>query len=82
MKPYGKKIQLQINEVKIGAIQSDSITERGTILRVGQDCAHFNGDDVGREIYFKAWAVDVITDNGEKYYFISEDSEGICAVIM
>lgn len=81
MKPYGKKLQIKIDEVKIGAIQSDSITERGTIMRVGELCELFNDIDVGRDIYFKAWAVDVITDNGEKYYFISEDSEGICATL-
>jgi len=81
MKPYGKKIQLGIDEVKIGAIQSDSITERGTILAVGGGCSTFTVEDVGKQLYFKAWAVDVITDNGEKLYFISEDSEGICAVV-
>lgn len=81
MKPLNKKLQLQINEVKIGAIQSDSITEKGTILRMAKDCVKFNDNDVGREIYFKAWAIDVITDGNEKYYFISEDSEGICAMV-
>ena len=79
MIPIKTKIQLQIDDVKIGAIQSDSIQEKGTILAIGEyvDETVFV---IGKTLYFKAWAVDVITDNGEKLYFISSDSDAICAI--
>ena len=79
MIPLRYKIQLQIDEVKIGAIQSDSIQEKGTILAVGEyvDESTYK---VGATLYFKAWAIDIISENGEKHYFISSDSDAICAV--
>lgn len=80
MKPLGRKIQLDIEEVKIGAIQSDAIEEMGKIIAIGPDCQYFTTDDVGKTLYFKAWAIDVIALNGKKFYFISEDSDAICAI--
>lgn len=77
MKPLGNKIQLDIKEVKIGAIQSDSIEEHGTILAMGNEVSE--NFKVGQTLYFKAWSVDVISKDGEKYYFISADSDAICA---
>lgn len=79
MKPLGNKIQLDIKEVKIGAIQSDSIEEHGTILAIGGE-VEVPKFPVGATLYFKAWAVDVITEQGEKYYFISADSDAIVAI--
>lgn len=84
MKPIGNKIQLDIQEVKIGMIQSDAIEEHGKIIAVG-DLVGKNADEVlqfavGKTLYFKAWAVDVISENGKKYYFISADSDAICAI--
>lgn len=36
---------------------------------------------IGATLYFKAWAVDIITDtDGSKHYFISSDSDAICAI--
>lgn len=79
MKPINNKLQLDIKEVKIGAIQSDSIEEHGTIIAVGDEVPtdYF---PIGSTLYFKAWAVDVISKDGEKYYFISADSDAICAI--
>jgi len=79
MKPLGNKIQLDIQEVKIGAIQSDSINEKGVILATGGDVST-NDFPIGATLYFKAWAVDVITEGEEKYYFISADSDAICGI--
>lgn len=79
MKPLNNKIQLDIKEVKIGAIQSDAIEEHGTIIDTGSR----ELDDKfpkGATLYFKAWAVDVISEDGVKYYFISADSDAICAI--
>lgn len=86
MKPLGNKIQLDIKEVKIGAIQSDAIEEYGTIIALGSNIGtvgtsvEFAPYKVGDTLYFKAWAVDVISKDGVKYYFISADSDAICAI--
>lgn len=76
MKPLGKKLLLEIEEVKIGALQTDTITERAKVIAWGRECKQEWG---GAVVYFKAWAVDVITHNGKKYYFIDEDSTALCA---
>ncbi len=89
IKPLANKIMLDIKEVKIGAIQSDSIEEHGTIIAVGRNVKHYYADEdknkpdfpIGATLYFKAWAVDVITEGDKKYYFISADSDAICAIM-
>lgn len=82
MKPLGNKIQLDIKETKIGALQSDSIEEHGTIIAIGPKVTSVIGNSYsrGQTLYFKAWAVDVITKGQDKYYFISSDSDAICAI--
>lgn len=91
MKPLGNKIQLDIKEVKIGAIQSDAIEEHGIIIAIGKpvskDYTEKDGQvikvgefEVGKTLYFKAWAVDVVSKDSKKYYFISADSDAICAI--
>ena len=76
--PLSRHLKLDIPEVKIGAIQSDALSEHGTILAVAKDCTLWNDNDIGTELYFKAWAVNVITVGDIKHYFIREDSEAIC----
>ena len=78
MKPLGNKLMLDIKEIKIGAIQSDSIEEHGTVIAVGENIEE--SGLIGKTLYFKAWAVDVITKGQEKFYFISADSDAICAI--
>lgn len=86
MKPLNNKIQLEINELKFGAVQSESIAEQGKIIDFGPnafiDCRDMPPVKmIGKTLYFKAWAVDVITDtDNKKYYFISADSDAICAI--
>lgn len=79
MKPINNKIQLDIKELKFGAVQSDSIEEHGTIIALG-DYIDEEKFKIGSTLYFKAWAVDIITENDEKYYFIDSLSDAICAI--
>lgn len=79
MKPLKNKLMLDIKEIKIGMIQSDSIEEHGTIIAVGPD-VDSEVFKIGATLYFKAWQVDVITKDGEKYYFLSADGDSICAI--
>lgn len=79
MKPLGTKILLEIAEEKLGAIQTEAIRERGTILEIGPrvDAATF---PLGATLFFKAWSVDIIDDGERKWYFISADSDAICGI--
>lgn len=79
LKPLNNKILLGIEEVKIGAIQSDAVEEWGVIEAIGKDVDP-SVYTIGAKLYFKAWAVDVITIGSDKYYFISHDSDAICAI--
>jgi co-chaperonin GroES (HSP10) len=86
MKPLGNKIQLDIQKEKTGAIQSDAIEEHGTIIALGEKLqndpqrAWSMVFPIGATLYFKAWAVDIITEGENVYYFISSDSDAICAI--
>jgi co-chaperonin GroES (HSP10) len=89
MRPLGNKILLEIVEEKMGAIQTDTIQEHGIIVDVadglcmandGSYCGFDWGEQLGKTLYFKAWAVDIITDGDKKYYFISADSDAICGI--
>jgi len=78
MKPLGKKIQLDIQPIKIGAIQTDTVPESAKILAVGPDVSDVF--KVGDTLVFKAWSVDVYTEGEDKFYFISSESDAILAI--
>jgi hypothetical protein len=80
MKPLSNKIQLEIKEVSFGVVRSEAIEEHAKIIAVAPDCAPEWKKRIGKTLYFKAWAVDVVTEGENKYYFISSWSEGICAI--
>lgn len=87
IKPLNKKIKIEMIEEKIGNIQSESVQEKGKIIDMAEDCYRFElygfktkKEMIGKTIYFKSWAVDVITIDDEKHYFLSEDSDAICGI--
>jgi len=45
--------------------------EKGLVLAVGKDVEEVK---VGDTIIYTPWGVDVYEENGEKYYFATEDS--------
>ncbi len=83
IKPLNNKIQIELEKVKVGSLDmssSKTATEVGTIKALGEnvDKSKFK---VGDKILFKAWQTDVITYNGEDYYFLDSDGQGICALV-
>lgn len=81
IKPFGNKLMLDIPETKAGSInvvQGAQIQEQGKVLAVGSNVKDFHKGDV---IQFKAWAVDIITIDGQKYYYIDADSDAICGIL-
>lgn len=97
IRPLGRKLLLDIPETKAGGIQvvqGGQIQEQGTIVDMGPavpargkvelttgTVTSQGGFSIGDVIQFKAWAVDIITVDGQKYYYISCDSDALCGVI-
>ena len=83
IKPWGNKIQLEFPTTKAGAIvmeQGSSIQEMGTVVALGP-FAKISPLKKGQKLLVKTWDVDVITVEDQKFYFISDDSRAICAVV-
>lgn len=83
VKALGQRIQLSIEEPKAGELDMTGINaakEVGTVIGLGKDVTL--PIKVGDKVLFKAWAVDIITENGQKFYFISQHTDGICGVIV
>jgi len=81
IKPIGNKLQISIEKPTAGKLDLSSLsaaTEYGKIIALGENVKGFN---IGDMIFFKAWATDIIGYEGEQYYFINSDSEGICAIV-
>lgn len=80
--PVGNKIYLKMDTVeKVGDLDVSSkktTREFAEVLAVGPDVKTVKRGD---KILVKAWAVDCITHDKKEYFFVSENTEGICAVI-
>ena len=90
--PLGKKIQLKIEQPTAGGLDlsaKETAIEVGEIIGLaGERSVNLQNLWIGKtelkigdKIFFKAWALDIITYEGEKYYFIDSDSNAICAII-
>lgn len=78
MKPIANKIQLDIQEITHMGESTGAIQEQGKIIGMGESVEVEYA--IGDTLCFKAWAVDIITDGDKNYYFISADSDAICAI--
>jgi len=79
--PLVGKIQLKIEQPKVGNLDlsaKESAVEVGEVLAVGEG---INNVKVGDKVMIKAWAIDILSYEGEKFYFIDSDSRGLCAII-
>lgn len=80
LKVLGTRIQIKIDDVKAGSLDISSLNvakEVGTVVALGDEVTTVK---VGDKIMFKSWAVDIIVDNGDKYYFIDLTTGGVCAI--
>lgn len=88
IKPINGKIQIKIEQPKVGGLDLSSKETAIEVAEVVALPAHIEGQsfinlglNVGDKIMVKAWSIDVLTWEGEKYYFVDSDSKGICAII-
>lgn len=83
IQPTGDEIFLQMEEAKLGALDSSSMKtgqEWGIITAIGPEVQ--NKDlKVGTKIFVKGWAMDVIRYDNKDYIFVSESRKGIKAII-
>jgi co-chaperonin GroES (HSP10) len=82
-KVLGTRIMIKVDEPKAGVLDSSSMNvakEVGEVIGVGDGAADLYHIKVGDRVMFKSWAVDIITNDGEKYYFIDMATGGVCAV--
>ncbi len=82
IKTLNNRIRVEIDENKAGNLDLSNYptaVECGKVVDVGEnvELPLKKGD----RIFFKSWAVDIVDYLGIKYYFIAEDTGGICAII-
>lgn len=78
----GTRIQLKIDEPKAGVLDTGSLNvakETGEVIGLGKDVTL--PLKIGDRVMFKAWSCDILSENGVKYYFIDQTTQGICAII-
>jgi co-chaperonin GroES (HSP10) len=81
IQPVNFKVQLKIDKPTAGVLDltsKETATEFGEVIAIGDEVSSVM---IGDKIFFKAWALDVIAYQGENYFFIDSNSEGICAII-
>lgn len=80
--PFEGYIQIEIPTSKVGSLdlrEGTTVQELGIVKAISKS---IDSDlKVGDKIFFKSWAVDIITYDDKKYYFINMKSGGITAII-
>ena len=81
IKPLTNFVQIGIAEAKAGVLDTSSrhsAVEYAEVLEVGEGVTTLKKGDF---IFVKAWAVDIITYEEKKYYFVNLDTKGIVAIV-
>ena len=82
IKPLGNIIQLKIEDAHAGSLDMGTVSsaiEYGEVVAVGEDVTL--KVKKGDKLFFKSWAVDIITHEEKKYHFINPQTGGILAVV-
>ena len=81
IQPLSNEVQIEVNEAKAGVLSMESMVtavEIGKVIAIGSDVKSVK---VGDEIVFKAWACDIVTVEGKRYYFINLATGGIKGIV-
>lgn len=79
--PQPNLIQLKFEEATAGALDTsskDSSVECAEIIAVGKDVLDLS---VGDKVFVKGWAIDIITYQDQRYYFVDVTTNGILAKV-
>lgn len=78
----GKRIQIEVDELKAGGLVIDSIptaVEIGKVVGKGSEVTL--PINIGDKVMYKSWCVDICNIDGKRYFFIDEETKGICAIV-
>ena len=80
IEPLPGIVQLKIDQAKIGVLDTSS---RNTAVEFAEIAAKGDGVnmEIGDKVFVKAWGVDIVEYNGEKYYFVNVENKSILAVV-
>ncbi len=84
IQPLGNNIQLELEEVSAGALNTsskESAVEYAKVVAMGAGAEVVYGLKRGDYVFVKAWAIDIINHEDKKYYFCNIDTGGILAVV-
>jgi len=84
IRPLGNNIQLKIEEVQAGVLDTssrDTVVEYAQVVAIGDSVPAFNVLKTGDYVFVKAWAIDSINYQDQKYYFCNLDTGGVLAVV-
>lgn len=84
-------IQIKVQEAIAGTLNTssrESAIEYAEVVEVPKHdcnkdvtkCIYWNIHK-GDHIFFKSWAVDIVSHDGKKYYFINMETNGVLAVM-
>jgi co-chaperonin GroES (HSP10) len=88
IQPLGNNIQIELDKVEIGGLDTGSVesaVEYAKVVAIGTEVSpgyqEHNKFKVGHYVFVKAWAIDIISHNGEKFYFVNLDTQGVLAIV-
>ena len=77
--PQPNIIQLKIDKAPAGVLDTsskESAVECAEVVGVG---SAVTGIAIGDRVFAKAWAIDIITHDDQRFYFVDQTSNGILA---
>jgi len=81
IQPLKGIIYLKIEEGKAGILDTSSrasAVEYATVLDIGEGVESVKKGD---RVFVKAWAIDIVNYEDERYYFCAQETNGILAVV-
>jgi co-chaperonin GroES (HSP10) len=81
IKPLGDIIQLKIEEVKAGVLDTssrESAVEYAEVIEVGENVVNIVKGD---KVFVKAWGVDIVNYEDKKYHFVNVNTNAILAIV-
>jgi co-chaperonin GroES (HSP10) len=81
IKPLNDIVQLKIEEVKAGVLDTssrESAVEYAEVVEVGENVYDLASGD---KVFVKAWGVDIVNYEDKKYHFVNINTNAILAVV-